>query len=67
MLLVAFMYMFLRIISLNFAATFRVAREAIFCCSTMSLSLHQPPGHGWGKPIWVLYSGRPRRLGLSWW
>ncbi len=67
MLLTDFLYMFLKISSLKFAAALRVARAEIFCCSTTSLSLHQPPGQGWGKPICVRYSGLPLRLGLSWW
>src|SRR5258705_11452652 len=31
----------------------------------MSPIRHQPPGHGWGKLIWALYSGLPRDPGCS--
>ena len=48
------------LISLFRAAISRRAQAEIFFCSTMSRSLHQPPGQGLGKLTWGRYSAMPR-------
>ncbi len=48
------------------AARSTVAHAAIFCCSTMSRTRHQPPGHTLGIVVCGAYSGRLRGPPRNW-